>query len=64
MSSNHTARREPSSKEVTGVGKKDGGKSSKKAGTFLMVPVHIELNFIIVDSFVNPLSVFIFYFFR
>ncbi|KAL3370936.1 hypothetical protein AABB24_007783 [Solanum stoloniferum] len=31
VSSNHTARREPSSKEVTGVGKKDGGKSSKKA---------------------------------
>ncbi|KAF3642464.1 putative translational activator GCN1 isoform 2 [Capsicum annuum] len=31
MSSNHTARREPSSKEVTGAGKKDGGKSSKKA---------------------------------
>lgn len=44
MSSNHTARRELSSKEVTGVGKKDGGKSSKKAGTFLIVPVLIELN--------------------
>ncbi|XP_009587833.1 protein ILITYHIA isoform X1 [Nicotiana tomentosiformis] len=31
MNSNHTVRREPSSKEVTGVAKKDGGKSSKKA---------------------------------
>lgn len=53
MSSNHTARREPSSKEVTGAGKKDGGKSSKKAGTFLVFSVFTELNFIMVDNFVN-----------
>ncbi|KAK4366473.1 hypothetical protein RND71_014353 [Anisodus tanguticus] len=31
VSSNHTSRRESSSKEATGVGKKDGGKSSKRA---------------------------------
>ncbi|CAN4115226.1 unnamed protein product [Withania somnifera] len=31
VSSNYTARRDSSSKEVNGVGKKDGGKSSKKA---------------------------------
>lgn len=55
MNSNHTVRREPSSKEVTGVAKKDGGKSSKKAGTFLIFSVSVELILIIVDIFVNHL---------
>jgi hypothetical protein len=36
ISSNHSAKREPASREAAGVGKKDIGKSSKKAGMLLL----------------------------
>ena len=34
--SNHSVKREPASREVAGVGKKDTGKSTKKAGMLLL----------------------------
>lgn len=41
VTSNHTAKREPARRDVTVMGKKDGGKSTKKSGMlFGIIFVH------------------------